>query len=102
MPDGSLAEQIVADEYVRERHLPRFGDPLYLVLSDLRSALEIAKTVDREGRVVCMTTHKEHAELKREQVHGFGADPLIASCAGAMSAVLEPADGDGDEGGRDA
>lgn len=65
-------------------------------------ALEIAKTVDRDGRVVCMTTHKEHAELKREQVHGFGADPLIASCAGAMSAVLEPADCDGGEGGRGA
>ncbi len=67
-------------------------------------ALQMAKAVDRDGRVVCLTTHKELAELKREQIHGFGADPLIASCAGAMSACLEPADlgGSGDEDGRGA
>lgn len=66
-----------------------------------QEALEAARKVDSDGRVVLLTTHREHAELKREQVHGFGADPLIASCVGAMSAVLEPADldGDGDGGG---
>lgn len=60
-------------------------------------ALAIAKAVDTEGRAVCLTTHKEHAELKREQVHGFGPDPLMAESAGSMSAVIEPAEFGGDE-----
>jgi ATP-dependent Clp protease adaptor protein ClpS len=65
------------------------------------AATEIARTVDRHGRVVLATTHKERAELKRDQVHAFGPDPLIASCAGAMSALIEPADGDdGDDDRR--
>ncbi len=65
-------------------------------------AFKIAKSVDGEGRAVLMTTHKEHAELKCEQVHGFGRDEKIAGCAGAMSAIIEPAEfggGDGDEPG---
>ncbi len=58
---------------------------------------QIAKRVDSQGRAVLLTTHKEHAELKCEQVHGFGRDELIAGCAGAMSAIIEPAEfGDGD------
>ena len=61
-------------------------------------AYQIAKTVDDEGRAVCMTTHRELAELKQEQVHGFAADPLVASSAGSMSAVIEPADFGGDDG----
>lgn len=60
-------------------------------------AYQIAKTVDADGRVILMTTHRELGELKVEQVHSFGADRLIASCKGSMSAELEPADLDGDE-----
>ncbi|HRQ73251.1 MAG TPA: ATP-dependent Clp protease adaptor ClpS [Phycisphaerales bacterium] len=61
-------------------------------------AFQIAKRVDTQGRAVVLTTHREHAELKVQQIHGFGADPFIASCQGSMSAVLEPADIGGDEG----
>jgi len=57
----------------------------------VEKAFKIAQTVDAEGRVVVMTTHRELAELKQEQVHSFGKDVLISSCAGAMSAILEPA-----------
>ncbi len=57
----------------------------------LAKAFEAALTVDKSGRAVMCTTHKEHAELKREQVHSFGRDRLIAGCAGSMSAVIEPA-----------
>lgn len=62
-------------------------------------AFEVAKTVDSQGRAVCMTTHKELAELKVDQIHSFGPDPLMAESAGSMSAVMEPAesDGEGDE-----
>ena len=53
----------------------------------------IAKRVDSDGRAVCFTTHKEHAELKQEQVHAFGRDPRMQRCAGSMTAVLEPVEG---------
>ena len=59
-------------------------------------AFTIAETVDKDGRAICLTTHKEHAELKREQVLAFGRDPLMAACKGSMSVVLEPAPGEGD------
>lgn len=64
----------------------------------LEKAFLVAQTVDSQGRAVCLTTHKEHAELKRDQILAFGKDPLIASCKGSMSAIIEPADfGDDDE-----
>ena len=50
----------------------------------------IAKTVDTDGRAVCLTTTKEHAELKRDQIHAFGRDMLIDRCEGSMSATIEP------------
>lgn len=54
------------------------------------AALKIAETVDREGRAICMTTHKELAELKQEQVLSFGVDAMMPQCKGSMSAVIEP------------
>ncbi|CAN5417205.1 ATP-dependent Clp protease adaptor ClpS [soil metagenome] len=53
---------------------------------------QLARQVDSQGRAIVMTTHRELAELKRDQVLGFGADPRIASCVGSMSAVIEPAE----------
>jgi ATP-dependent Clp protease adaptor protein ClpS len=52
---------------------------------------ELAKKVDKEGRVIVCTTSLERAELKRDQIHAFGPDPLLARCQGSMSATLEPA-----------
>lgn len=63
----------------------------------LERAVQIAKTVDSDGRAVLLTTHKERAEFKRDQVLGYGADRLIAHCKGAMSAIIEPAEFGGDE-----
>ncbi|MGD9688908.1 MAG: ATP-dependent Clp protease adaptor ClpS [Phycisphaerales bacterium] len=51
----------------------------------------LAQEVDREGRAICLTTHKEHAELKCEQVLAFGRDPLVPRSKGAMRAIIEPA-----------
>lgn len=59
--------------------------------------MQVAKTVDTEGRAILMTTHKELAELKRDQIHAFGRDPRIMSCAGSMSAEIEPAIAGGDD-----
>ena len=54
---------------------------------------ELAKAVDNSGRVVVLTTHRELAELKCEQITSFGADWRLERSKGAMSAVIEPAEG---------
>lgn len=59
-------------------------------------AFQVAESVDKSGRAVCITTHREHAELKAEQIMGFGRDPALATCKGSMSAIIEPAAGEGD------
>lgn len=51
---------------------------------------QIAEQVDKQGRAVCLTTTKEHAELKQEQIHAFGADVEIPNCKGSMYATIEP------------
>ena len=61
-----------------------FGHPV-------NKGYEMAKKVDTEGRVVVLTTHLEEAELKRDQIHAFGPDPLIPRSKGSMSATVEPA-----------
>jgi ATP-dependent Clp protease adaptor protein ClpS len=54
-------------------------------------AYQIARTVDNQGRAIVMTTHKERAEFKRDQIRGFGSDPRIASSNCSMGAMVEPA-----------
>jgi ATP-dependent Clp protease adaptor protein ClpS len=54
----------------------------------------IAKEVDKTGRAICFTTALEHAELKRDQIHAYGPDKLIARCKGSMSATIEAAPGE--------
>lgn len=63
-----------------------FGHPLE---RGHRMALE----VHTAGRAIVATTNLEHAELKREQIHAFGPDPLIPRCKGSMRATIEPASG---------
>jgi ATP-dependent Clp protease adaptor protein ClpS len=59
-----------------------------------QKAFRMAQTVDQTGRVVVCTTHKERAELKRDQILSYGCDFRIASCVGSMTAVIEPVSGD--------
>src|SRR5262249_45481624 len=54
---------------------------------------QMANEVHTSGRVIVDTTTKERAELKQEQIHAFGPDPLIPRCQGSMSATIEPAPG---------
>jgi len=51
---------------------------------------KIAETVDTEGRATVLTTTKEHAELKRDQIHAYGKDNLEGS-RGSMWATIEEA-----------
>ena len=74
-------------EYVVLMMRQIFGHPF-------TKGFEIAKLVDTAGRSICLTTTKEHAELKRDQIHSFGRDFLIERCQGSMTATIEPVPGD--------
>jgi ATP-dependent Clp protease adaptor protein ClpS len=73
-------------EYVIEMLKALFGYPD-------EKGFTLAQQVDREGRAIVFTTHKELAELKRDQIHAFGADERVATCQGSMTAIIEPAEG---------
>jgi ATP-dependent Clp protease adaptor protein ClpS len=73
-------------EYVVRMLKTLFGHPLK---KGYRMAVEVHTT----GRVVVATTNLEQAELKRDQIHAFGPDPLVPRCKGSMSATVEPASG---------
>lgn len=81
-------------EYVIRMMGSLFGHPA-------EKGFKIADTVNTQGRAVCMTTHKELAELKRDQIHAFGADPFSQGSKGSMSAIIEPADFGGDDNDGD-
>jgi ATP-dependent Clp protease adaptor protein ClpS len=70
-------------EYVIEMLLAVFGFP---VIKGFRHAIMVHNT----GRTVLLTTTKEHAEFKQEQVHAYGADYRIPRCQGSMTASIEP------------
>jgi ATP-dependent Clp protease adaptor protein ClpS len=53
---------------------------------------QMAMEVHTTGRVILLTTSKEYAELKQDQIHAFGPDPLSSKeCVGSMTAIIEPA-----------
>jgi ATP-dependent Clp protease adaptor protein ClpS len=72
-------------EYVQRMLLELFGH-------SPEECYQMAKTVDTEGRVVVLTTTKEHAELKRDQILAYGKDDSIRGCKGSMHATIEPVD----------
>ena len=51
-----------------------------------------ALEVDTTGVTIVETTTQERAELKRDQIRAFGADPRLRNSTGSMSATIEPAD----------
>lgn len=56
----------------------------------VEKCFQLTKTVDTAGRAVVLTTTKEHAELKQEQIHTYGKDEGIKACQGSMTASIEP------------
>ncbi|MBL8822568.1 MAG: ATP-dependent Clp protease adaptor ClpS [Planctomycetia bacterium] len=72
-------------EYVIRMLGELFGHPV-------PKAFQMAQEVDSRGRAIVDTTTKERAELKQEQIHAYGADPLSKNSKGSMSAVIEPAE----------
>jgi ATP-dependent Clp protease adaptor protein ClpS len=72
-------------EYVQQMLTELFGH-------SPEECFQLAKTVDAEGRAVVLTTTKEHAELKRDQILAYGKDDSCRGCKGSMHATIESAD----------
>ena len=72
-------------EYVIEMLVDIFGH-------SLSRAFTMARKVDSAGWVILDTTTRERAELKRDQIHEYGADWRIVHCKGSMSATIEEAE----------
>ena len=55
-------------------------------------AFQITKEVDKAGKGIAFTCHKELAELKRDQVLAYGADPRMPQVStGSIRSTIEPA-----------
>src|SRR5436309_4241894 len=86
---ASTAEKQTPREVAKPRQLPPYNVVLFndeehtyeYVIQMLRAVFgyseergyQLAKEVDNSGRAVLMTTHRELAELKREQVIAYGS-----------------------------
>ncbi|MEZ6139856.1 MAG: ATP-dependent Clp protease adaptor ClpS [Zavarzinella sp.] len=97
------------EEKVRTRRMPPYNVILHndddhtfeyviLMLLELfgyppEKGFLMAEEVHRTGRVIVFTGSKEVAELKQEQIHAYGADPLLDRSEGSMTATIEPACG---------
>jgi ATP-dependent Clp protease adaptor protein ClpS len=50
-----------------------------------------AVEVDTAGTTIVLTCELEKAELKRDQIHAYGADWRLTRSLGSMAAIVEPA-----------
>jgi ATP-dependent Clp protease adaptor protein ClpS len=74
-------------EYVIELLTKLFGHPL-------ATAEELTLRIHHTGRAIVLTTHREKAELKREQVLAYGPDPRMNISKGPLGCYIEPAPSD--------
>ena len=64
-----------------------------LFMKSTAEAFQHAVEVDTTGRTIVLTCELPQAEFGRDQIHAYGADPLMPRCKGSMRAVVEPATG---------
>ncbi|HVT81731.1 MAG TPA: ATP-dependent Clp protease adaptor ClpS [Phycisphaerae bacterium] len=62
-----------------------------LFAHSFETAYQITHEVDHVGRGIAYTCHMELAELKRDQIHGYGADWRMAASKGPIRATIEEA-----------
>lgn len=74
-------------DYVIELLTKLFAHPL-------NAAIELTWRIHLTGRAVVYTTHKEKAELKRDQVLSYGPDPRMSISKGPLGCYIEPAPSD--------
>lgn len=72
------------DKYVVQMCQAVFGYPP-------ERGMQIAKEVHSQKRALLYSGSLEVVELKQEQVHSYGPDPLIQRCRGSMTSVIEKA-----------
>ena len=65
-----------------------------LFAHSLSAAENLTWKIHNAGRAIVYTTHKEKAELKRDQVLGFGPDPRMSVSKGPLGCYIEPAPAD--------
>ena len=82
-----MNDEVHTHDYVVEMLQSIFAYPV-------ETGFQLADEVDRRGRVVVFTGHREYAELKKEQIDEFGVDPRIEECEGPMTAIVEPVEED--------
>ena len=108
MPE--IAEPVDARprEKVQTRRQPRYNvilwdddDHSYLYVARMLNELfgypmakgwAIARSVDTQGKAICLTTTREHAELKQDQIHAYRPAVVSEFCIGSMYATIEPVD----------
>jgi ATP-dependent Clp protease adaptor protein ClpS len=71
-------------DYVIELLTKLFAHPL-------DTAKELTWRIHTTGRAIVYTTHREKAELKREQVLSYGPDPRMSISKGPLGCYIEPA-----------
>ena len=77
-----------------EEHTYEYVIELLMTLfsHDFEKAFQITKEVDKVGKGIAWTCHKELAELKCEQILNYGADPRMPQVSkGSIRATIEPA-----------
>jgi ATP-dependent Clp protease adaptor protein ClpS len=57
----------------------------------LPAAEALTWEIHTRGRAIVYTTHKEKAELKRDQVLAYGPDPRMSISKGPLGCYIEPA-----------
>jgi ATP-dependent Clp protease adaptor protein ClpS len=60
----------------------------------LKTAIDLTWRIHLTGRAIVYTTHKEKAELKRDQVLAYGPDPRMSTSPGSLGCYIEPAPAD--------
>lgn len=67
-----------------------------LFLFSEAEAFARAVEVDTTGRTVVITCELAEAEFARDQIQAYGPDWRIPDCEGSMTAIIEPAAGEGE------
>jgi len=76
------------DEHTYDYVVEMLGALFFL---PLETAYQHAVEVDTQGRTIVITCELPQAEFARDQIHGYGADPRMATSKGSMKAVIQPA-----------
>jgi ATP-dependent Clp protease adaptor protein ClpS len=71
-------------DYVIELLVKLFAHPF-------DTAQALTWEIHTKGRAIVYTTHKEKAELKRDQVLAYGPDPRMSISKGPLACYIEPA-----------